>query len=64
MTLEGEPDITVIGEAATGEEAVWLGHELRSDVILMDICMPRLDGIQATASCSTITTPRNRRSSP
>jgi len=43
-----EPDIEVIGEACDGQEAVELALELLPDVILMDITMPRLDGIQAT----------------
>ncbi|XID92908.1 response regulator [Paenibacillaceae bacterium WGS1546] len=41
--------MTVVGEAATGEEAVELALELRPDVILMDIRMPGLNGIEATA---------------
>lgn len=46
--LSGCPDITVIGEAASGQEAVQLALELKPDVILMDIRMPGGDGLWAT----------------
>lgn len=47
--LDDEPGLTVIGEAEDGVQAVRLARELGPDVILMDILMPELDGIQATA---------------
>ena len=48
MILEAEPDLTVVGEAGNGEEAVDLARRHRPDVALMDIRMPGTDGIEAT----------------
>jgi DNA-binding NarL/FixJ family response regulator len=48
LLLEDEPDIQVVAEAADGVEAVTLAHELRPDVCLVDVRMPRLDGIEVT----------------
>ncbi len=49
MILRAEPGIEVVGEAANGHEAVAVVEEHRPDVVLMDVRMPELDGIQATA---------------
>jgi two-component system response regulator NreC len=46
--LESEPDIEVVGEAADGRQAVDMAAELDPDVVVMDIAMPRLNGIDAT----------------
>ena len=48
MILEAQPDITVVAEAADGVQAVDLATRLHPDVVLMDIRMPKLDGIDAT----------------
>jgi DNA-binding NarL/FixJ family response regulator len=48
MILDTEPGIDVVGEAGDGLEAIERTHRLRPDVVLMDIRMPRLDGLEAT----------------
>jgi DNA-binding NarL/FixJ family response regulator len=49
MLLEAEPDITVAGEAGNGSEAIAAARRLDPDVVLMDVRMPDMDGIEATA---------------
>src|SRR5947209_10576988 len=50
MFLGRDPELAVVGEAANGEEAVELSRRLRPDVVLMDLLMPVMDGITATAA--------------
>jgi len=46
--VDHQPDMRVVGQAGTGEETVNLAQELQPDVIVMDIAMPRLNGLEAT----------------
>jgi DNA-binding NarL/FixJ family response regulator len=46
--LQAQPDIDVVGEASTGTEAVAAARELRPDLVLMDVRMPEMDGLEAT----------------
>jgi NarL family two-component system response regulator LiaR len=50
MFLRRDPELAVVGEAGDGAEAVRLARELRPDVVLMDLLMPVMDGIAATAA--------------
>ena len=45
--IEAKPDMELVGEAEDGAEAVLLAHSLKPDVILLDLVMPRMDGIEA-----------------
>ncbi|WP_406728173.1 response regulator transcription factor [Streptomyces sp. GD-15H] len=51
--LSAEPDLEVVGEAATGAQAVSVVREQRPDVVLMDVRMPEIDGIRATEQILT-----------
>ena len=48
MIVDAQPDLEVVGEAADGEDAVAVARRERADVVLMDVRMPRMDGIEAT----------------
>jgi DNA-binding NarL/FixJ family response regulator len=50
MFLGLDSDLQVVGEASDGAEALRLAHELQPDVVLMDLLMPKMDGIQATTA--------------
>jgi DNA-binding NarL/FixJ family response regulator len=53
LFLETQPGLAVVGEAGDGEEAIQRVRELRPDVVLMDIRMPTMDGVEATAKLTS-----------
>ena len=59
MVIGSQPDMEVVGQASDGAQAVALAESLHPDVVLMDVRMPGMDGIEAT-SCLLYTSPSPR----
>ena len=59
MILSAQPDMQIVGEAANGREAVEAAEKLQPDIVLMDVTMPELNGIEATRRVATAS-PRTR----
>jgi len=53
LLMESQPDMRVVGEAANGQEALLKARELQPDVVVMDLSMPQLNGLQATERMKT-----------
>ncbi len=57
--LEAQPDLTIAGEAESGEQAIQLAQELIPDVVLMDLALPGIDGVEATRQIKRVS-PRSQ----
>ncbi|MGY1814381.1 response regulator [Blastococcus sp. SYSU D00820] len=57
MVIDSQPDLTVVGEAGTGDEAVRVLRQVDADVVLMDVRMPGTDGIEATRQVTAMPEP-------
>jgi two-component system, NarL family, response regulator NreC len=59
LILESQPDMEVVGEASNGRDAVALAEQLKPDIVVMDVSMPELSGIEATRRMAEVS-PRTR----
>ncbi len=59
MILEAQPDMEIVGQAGNGNEAVELAEKLKPDIVIMDVAMPELNGIEATRRLA-VSLPRTR----
>jgi len=59
LILSAQPDLEIVGEAGNGRETVELAEKLRPDVVVMDVAMPEMNGIEATRRLATLA-PRTR----